>query len=73
MMLMLYGGWAILKSQLTLGDLTMFLFYLAMLFGPLEVLANSATGLQTSLAALDRILDLLDEPLNWREKPKGEN
>lgn len=63
MALMLYGGWAILRDELTLGDLTMFLFYLAMLFGPLEVLANSATGLQTSLAALDRILDLLNEPL----------
>lgn len=71
MMLMLYGGWAILKSQLTLGDLTMFLFYLAMLFGPLEVLANSATGLQTSLAALDRILDLLDEPLELAGKTEG--
>jgi len=62
MALMLYAGWAILRDELTLGDLTMFLFYLAMLFGPLEVLANSATGFQTSLAALDRVLDLLDEP-----------
>lgn len=60
--LMLYAGWAILRDELTLGDLTMFLFYLAMLFGPLELLANSATGFQTSLAALDRVLDLLDEP-----------
>ncbi|MFO1019762.1 MAG: ABC transporter ATP-binding protein [Planctomycetales bacterium] len=65
--LLLYGGWAVINKHLTLGDLTMFLFYLALLLGPLEVLANSATSFQTSLAALDRVLDLLEEP---RELPQ---
>ncbi|HVW02113.1 MAG TPA: ATP-binding cassette domain-containing protein, partial [Planctomycetaceae bacterium] len=37
--------------------------YLALLLGPLAVLANSSTQFQTSLAALDRVLDLLAEPL----------
>lgn len=69
--LMLYAGWAILRGELTLGELTMFLFYLAMLFGPLEILANSATSLQTSLAALDRILDLLSEPLELEGRSDG--
>ncbi|HVW02094.1 MAG TPA: ABC transporter ATP-binding protein, partial [Planctomycetaceae bacterium] len=61
--LLLYGGWQVLTGQLSLGDLTMFLFYLALLLGPLAVLANSSTQFQTSLAALDRVLDLLAEPL----------
>ncbi|MCR9116747.1 MAG: ABC transporter ATP-binding protein/permease [bacterium] len=57
-----YGGYQILQGNLTLGDLTLFLFYLAMLLAPLATLATSATTFQNNLAGLDRILDLLDEP-----------
>ena len=32
-----------------------------MLLGPVETLAATATNLQTNLAGLDRILDLLEE------------
>jgi len=60
--LLLYGGLQVIEGSLTLGDLTMFLAYLAMLLGPLAVLANSATLFQNNLAGLDRVLDLLDEP-----------
>jgi ATP-binding cassette, subfamily B, bacterial len=61
-LLMLYGGWQVLNGTLTLGDLMMFLVYLAMLLEPIAVLAESAATFQNSLSALDRILDLLDEP-----------
>ncbi len=54
------------EQALTVGDLVMFLSYLVALLGPIATLAASATGLQTSLAALDRILDLMNEP---REMP----
>jgi ATP-binding cassette subfamily B protein/subfamily B ATP-binding cassette protein MsbA len=54
------------EQALTVGDLVMFLSYLVALLGPISSLAASATGLQTSLAALDRVLDLMDEP---REMP----
>ncbi len=60
--LLLYGGWQVLEGHLTIGDLVMFLFYLALLLGPLETLANSATQLQNGLSALDRVLDLLGQP-----------
>jgi ATP-binding cassette subfamily B protein/subfamily B ATP-binding cassette protein MsbA len=53
-------------QALTVGDLVMFLSYLVALLGPIASLAASATGLQTSLAALDRVLDLMNEP---REMP----
>lgn len=60
--LLWYGGRQVLMGQLSLGDLMMFLVYLLMLLEPLAVLAESTTSLQTSLAGLDRVLDLLHEP-----------
>ncbi|HVX13017.1 MAG TPA: ABC transporter ATP-binding protein [Pirellulales bacterium] len=60
--LLLYGGSQVLSGRLTLGELMMFLVYLAMLLEPLAVLAESATSLQGGLAGLDRVLDLLAEP-----------
>jgi ATP-binding cassette subfamily B protein/subfamily B ATP-binding cassette protein MsbA len=60
--LLVYGGWRVLQSELTAGDLMMFLAYLVMLLGPLAVLAQSAAEFQNGLSGLDRILDLLEEP-----------
>ncbi|MEM9882283.1 MAG: ABC transporter ATP-binding protein [Planctomycetota bacterium] len=77
--LLLYGALRILADRaamadglldpgaaLTIGDLVVFLGYLAALLGPIALLAATATTLQNDLAALDRTLDLLDEP---REMP----
>ncbi len=71
-----YGGLRIMEDRqlvaagqlsperaLTIGDLVMFLGYLASLLQPLANLAASATQFQNSLAGLDRTLDLLEEPL----------
>jgi len=60
--LLVYGGWQVIHDSLSLGDLVMFLAYLAMLLGPLGVLAQSAAAFQNGLSGLDRILDLLEEP-----------
>lgn len=67
--LLIYGGAQVLSGRLTLGDVTMFLVYLTMLLGPLATLANSATTFQNSLAGLDRVLDLLEEPLETSHTP----
>ena len=77
--LLLYGGLRILGDNalvdagrlsaddaLTVGDLVVFLGYLAALLGPIATLAATATSLQNDLAALDRTLDLLEED---REMP----
>jgi ATP-binding cassette subfamily B protein/subfamily B ATP-binding cassette protein MsbA len=64
--LLYYGGGRVLSGAMSAGDLVMFLAYLVMLLAPLETLATAATQFQNSLAGLDRVLDLLDEP---REMP----
>lgn len=67
--LLIYGGVRVLQGELTIGDVTMFLVYLTMLLGPLATLANSATTFQNNLAGLDRVLDLLQEPLETSHTP----
>ncbi|MCA9278130.1 MAG: ABC transporter ATP-binding protein [Phycisphaeraceae bacterium] len=62
---LVYGGWRVMRGDLTVGDVMMFLAFLMNLLGPLELLAVSAANLQTQLAGLDRILDLLDEPVEF--------
>jgi len=67
--LLFYGGWQVVEGRLTLGDLMMFLIYVVMLLEPLAVLANTATSLQSGLAGLDRVLDLMAEPLEAPTTP----
>jgi ATP-binding cassette subfamily B protein/subfamily B ATP-binding cassette protein MsbA len=56
-------------QALTVGDLVMFLAYLGFLLGPIATLASSATALQNSLSGLDRVLDLLEEPVEMPPTP----
>ena len=81
-MLLLWGGSRILSDMqlvkaglitqgkaLTVGDLVMFLSYLAALLAPIATLAGSATALQNSLSGLDRVLDLLAEQREMPDRP----
>lgn len=67
----LYGGLQVLKGSLTIGDVMMFSAYLMMLLGPLETLASTATQAQNNLAGFDRLLDLLEEPLEFSGSRSG--
>lgn len=60
--LLLYGGWQVIEGSLSVGDLMMFMVYLLLLLEPAAVLASSATQFQNGLSALDRLLDLFEEP-----------
>lgn len=59
--MLIYGGTRVLRADLTIGDLMMFTTYLLMLLGPIETLTSTAAQVQGNLAALDRVLDLLEE------------
>ena len=68
--LLLYGGMQVIDGRLSLGDLMMFLVYLAMLLEPMAVLATSVTQFQNNLSGFDRVLDLLAEPREMAELPR---
>jgi ATP-binding cassette, subfamily B, bacterial len=57
------------SKALTVGDLVMFMSYLAALLRPIASLAGSAAALQNSLSGLDRVLDLLAESREMPAKP----
>jgi ATP-binding cassette subfamily B protein/subfamily B ATP-binding cassette protein MsbA len=67
--LLLYGGLQVIDGRLSLGDLMMFLVYLAMLLEPMAVLASSVTQFQNNLSGFDRVLDLLAEPREMANCP----
>jgi ATP-binding cassette subfamily B protein len=58
-----FGGQAVARGELTLGDLALFLTLMAMILRPTIFLGWVLSLLQRGLASLDRIDALLDEPL----------
>jgi ATP-binding cassette subfamily B protein len=58
-------------GALTLGQLTMVMAYLALLYAPLEVLTGKVTELQGSLASAERAFALLDEVVDVEDRPNA--
>jgi ATP-binding cassette, subfamily B, multidrug efflux pump len=54
------GGWQVAAGELTLGTLVLFVFYLKMLFAPLDDLAERFNVLQSASVAAERIFNILD-------------
>jgi ATP-binding cassette subfamily B protein/subfamily B ATP-binding cassette protein MsbA len=64
-LLLIGGGLLALNGSITVGTLTVFFSYLAAIYGPIEVLAQSAGGVSSSLAKARRVIQLLqyqDQP-----------
>jgi ATP-binding cassette subfamily B protein/subfamily B ATP-binding cassette protein MsbA len=63
------GALDVLAGRLTLGQLTVFLAYLAMLFAPLQTLSNVVSTMQGALAGVRRVFEVLDQPEEIRDAP----
>ena len=64
MIIMVSGGGAVLKAEITLGTLYIFLQYINSFFEPIQELAEQFTTLQSAISASEKIFTLLDtEPL----------
>jgi ATP-binding cassette subfamily B multidrug efflux pump len=57
------GGWMVSGGAMGLGTLTTFILYSQRLFDPLRQLAERFTQIQGGLTAVERIGELLEEPL----------
>jgi ABC-type multidrug transport system fused ATPase/permease subunit len=56
-----YGGWLVLDGDLTVGTLLAFTLYLSNFFDPVQQLSQLYNTFLSAIAALDRIVDVLDE------------
>ena len=57
------GGWMVTSGSMGLGTLTTFILYSQRLFDPLRQLAERFTQIQGGLTAVERIGELLEEPI----------
>jgi ATP-binding cassette, subfamily B, multidrug efflux pump len=63
-----FGSQLILKQQLNEGQLTAFILSSQRLFDPLRQLAEKFTSIQSGLTAVERISDLLNEPIEIQDR-----
>ncbi|GET42117.1 ABC transporter ATP-binding protein [Microseira wollei] len=67
------GGIQILQNQLSFGTLSAFILFAQRLFDPLRQFAEKFTSIQAGFTAVERIADILNEPIEIRdpEQPKS--
>ena len=65
------GGWMVTAGAMGLGTLTTFILYSQRLFDPLRQLAERFTQIQGGLTAVERIGELLEEPLEIVDHAAG--
>ena len=63
------GAQHTLQGQLTVGSVLIFISYLAALYGPLNALTYTASTFQTAMASADRVLEVLNDPVDIRDAP----
>jgi ATP-binding cassette, subfamily B, multidrug efflux pump len=66
------GGAMVLGSAMGLGTLTTFILYSQRLFDPLRQLAERFTQIQGGLTAVERIGELLEQPIEIADLPASE-
>jgi ATP-binding cassette subfamily B protein len=65
----LYGGWLIMREQMTIGTLVAFMAYHTRLLSPVQTLMGMSSGLASARVSLGRIFELFDTPAEVQERP----
>jgi ATP-binding cassette, subfamily B, bacterial len=68
-MIMYVGGRMALDGKVSTGTILVFVTYLASFYGPLNTLAHTFSTLQQAGGSADRVLELLDTPLDVDDEP----
>jgi ABC-type multidrug transport system fused ATPase/permease subunit len=67
-----FGGWLTLEGQVTVGTLFAFLLYLSNFFDPVQQLSQLYNTFLSAVAALDKIMDVMDEEPEIVDRPGAE-
>lgn len=63
-----YAGYQVINGPLSIGTMVAFIAYIERLYGPLRRLVSSSTTLTQSIASMDRMFELMDEPYEVKNK-----
>lgn len=66
-----YAGYQVINGDLSVGTMVAFIAYIERLYGPLRRLVSSSTALTQSIASMDRMFELIDEPYEVINKEKA--
>ncbi|GIO27847.1 putative multidrug export ATP-binding/permease protein YgaD [Ornithinibacillus bavariensis] len=66
-----FAGYQVITDNLTLGTMVAFVGYLERVYSPLRRLINSSTILIQSIASIDRVFELMNEPYEIVDKPNA--
>ena len=64
-----FGGYLALRESLSVEDIVSFVLYLSLFYMPVTGLANLLESMQQSLAGAERVLAVLDSPVEIQDKP----
>lgn len=64
-----YGGWLYFQGQVSEGTLLAFLLYLSNFFDPVQQLSQLYNTFLSAVAALDKIMDVMDEEPELTDRP----
>jgi ATP-binding cassette subfamily B protein len=64
-----YGGWRVIQGDIEVGTLFAFIGYLANFFDPVQQLSQLYNTFLAAVAALDKIIDVMDEKPEVRDRP----
>src|SRR5699024_8699150 len=67
-----YAGYAVIMGNLTVGTMVAFVSYMERVYNPLRRLINASTELTQSIASIDRVFELMNEPYDVVDKENAE-
>ncbi|MGG6268598.1 ABC transporter ATP-binding protein [Leptolyngbya sp. AN03gr2] len=65
------GGWLVTGGNLNFGVLSTFILYAQRLFDPLRQFAEKFTAIQAGFTAVERVSEILNEPIEIRDRADG--
>ena len=73
LIVLLYGGSLVINGAMTVGELVAVTMYLGPLYVPLERFSELNVVLSNSLAALDRVFEVMDQSPDIEDKPESQD